>query len=85
MSPTPPIMGDGDIRFEISGRLLLGKRPAGSRLFWLREGGLARIASPRAFGHEDGMNTLQSMPGPFGVAVRYLGVVVLLAAYGGQV
>lgn len=31
------------------------------------------------------MNTLQSMPGPFGVALRYLGVVVLLAAYGGQV
>jgi len=79
-------MGDGDIRFEISGRLLLGKRPAGSRLFWRLEGGLlARIASPRAFGHEDGMNTLHSMPGPFGVALRYLGVVVLLAAYGGQV
>ncbi len=31
------------------------------------------------------MNTLQPMPGPLGVAVRYLGVVVLLAAYGGQV
>jgi hypothetical protein len=69
---------------EISGRLLLGKRPAGSRLFWRCEGGGA-IASLRGFGHENGMNTLQPMPGPLGVAVRYLGVVVLLAAYGGQV
>ncbi|QAZ67547.1 hypothetical protein C3Y92_10040 [Solidesulfovibrio carbinolicus] len=49
----------------------------------VEEGGA--IASPRAFGHEGGMNTLQSMPGPLGIAVRYLGVVVLLAAYGGQV
>lgn len=31
------------------------------------------------------MNTLQPMPGPFGVALRYSGVVILLAAYGGQV
>lgn len=31
------------------------------------------------------MNMSPSMPGPLGVAVRYLGVVVLLAAYGGQV
>ncbi|EKO38534.1 MAG: hypothetical protein B193_2764 [Solidesulfovibrio magneticus str. Maddingley MBC34] len=31
------------------------------------------------------MNTSQPMPGPFGVAFRYSGVVILLAAYGGQV
>lgn len=31
------------------------------------------------------MNANQPMPGPLAVAVRYLGVVVLLTAYGGQV
>ncbi len=75
----------GAIRVGILRRLLLGKRPAGSRRFLRRRDGLVVIASPRAFGQEDGMNMLQSMPGPLGVAVRYLGVVVLLAAYGGQV
>jgi hypothetical protein len=59
--------------------------PGGKPSFFAARGGLVTIASWCAFGHEDGMNTLQSMPGPLGLAVRYLGVVALLAAYGGQV
>ena len=62
-----------------------GLAPGGKPSFLASRRRLVPIASPRAFGHEGGMNTLQSMPGPLGIAVRYLGVVVLLAAYGGQV
>ena len=62
-----------------------GQAPGGKPSFLASRRGQAAIASLRGFGHENGMNTLQSMPGPLGIAVRYLGVVVLLAAYGGQV
>ncbi|KHK04080.1 hypothetical protein NY78_0524 [Desulfovibrio sp. TomC] len=43
------------------------------------------IASFAPFRHDDGMNVHQPMPGFLAVAVRYLGVIVLLTAYGGQV